>query len=126
MFANNPMQNVDSAAMAAVAVTRSRLICCTHMRYSGFVSQMGSSSPPLHTHVPPVSDTMDEFTAMMYAMAKKTARPARISVKKYDPLRSLGYTTPLVRYPRLTKTSHGGGIAAVTRVVRKRDKTYVT
>lgn len=90
MFANNPIQNVDSAAMAAVAVTRSRLICWMHMRYSGLESQMGSSSPPLHTQVPPVSDTMDELTAMMYAMAKKTARPARISVKKYDPLRSLG------------------------------------
>lgn len=34
---------------------------------------------------------MLEFTLIMYAMAKKVARPARISVKKEDPLRSLGY-----------------------------------
>jgi hypothetical protein len=41
--------------------------------------------------VPPDSETIEEFTAMMYAMAKKVARPARISVKKREPLRSRGY-----------------------------------
>jgi hypothetical protein len=34
------------------------------------------------TQVPPVSDVMLLFTEMMYAMAKKVARPARSSVKK--------------------------------------------
>lgn len=84
------MKNVDIAAVAAVAVTRSLLISSMHMRYSSFLSQIGSSSPPLHTQVPPVSETMEALTAMMYAMAKKMARPPRISVKKRDPLRSLG------------------------------------
>jgi hypothetical protein len=73
-------------------------------------AQNGSSagSVVLHTQVPPLSATMLAFTEMMYlscvseqaraatrgsqthAMAKKVAKPARISVKKYDPFRSLG------------------------------------
>ncbi len=81
-FAKRPMAKDVRAEMAAVAVTMSRLISAAHSRYSSFFSQMGSSTPPLHTQVPPVSDTMDEFTAMMYAMAKKEARPARTSVEK--------------------------------------------
>ena len=35
---------------------------------------------------------MLEFTLMMYAIAKNVANPARISVKKYVPLRSLGWS----------------------------------
>jgi hypothetical protein len=34
------------------------------------------------THVPPVSETIVELTEIIYAMAKKVARPALISVKK--------------------------------------------
>jgi hypothetical protein len=41
--------------------------------------------------VPPLSATMDELTAMIYAMAKKVASPARSSVKKYEPFLSLLY-----------------------------------
>lgn len=43
------------------------------------------------TQVPPVSETTDELTAIMYAIAKKVARPARISVKKKDPSRERCY-----------------------------------
>jgi len=34
---------------------------------------------------------MDNSKAPTYAMAKKVARPARISVKKYEPFLSLGW-----------------------------------
>jgi hypothetical protein len=78
-LAKSPMQKDDRAEMAAVAVTRSRLISATHSRYSSLSRQLGS---PPHPQVPPESETMEALTAMMYAMAKKAARPARISVKK--------------------------------------------
>ena len=59
MLANRPMQKDVRAEMAAVAVTRSRLISWTHSAYSASVLQMGSSGRPGQTHVPPVSDTID-------------------------------------------------------------------
>jgi len=81
-LANNPMQKVDSAAMAAVAVTMSRLISCVHRAYSAFVAQKSPMSSAGQTQVPPVKEVMLLLTEMIYAMAKNVARPARISVKK--------------------------------------------
>lgn len=90
-FANRPMQKLASAAIAAVAVTTSRLMAWAHIRYSSLDLHRGSSAGPLQTHVPPVSATIEALTAMMYAMAKKVARPARTSVKKSEPFRCLRY-----------------------------------
>lgn len=59
MLANKPMQKEVKAEMAAVAVTKSRLISWTHSAYSALVLQMGSSGSPGQTHVPPLSDTID-------------------------------------------------------------------
>jgi hypothetical protein len=81
-LANKPIQKVDKEAIAAVAVIRSRLISFEHNAYSVLFAHIGSSAPPLQTHVPPVSATILALTAMIYAMAKKVANPARISVKK--------------------------------------------
>lgn len=89
-LANRPMQKLARAEMDAVAVTASRLMPWRQRRYASSLLQMGSASVPGQTQVPPESATMDALTAMMYAMAKKVARPARISVKKYEPLRSRG------------------------------------
>jgi hypothetical protein len=59
MLANKPMQKDVKAEMAAVAVTRSRLISWTHSAYPASFSQMGSLGRPGQTHVPPLSDTID-------------------------------------------------------------------
>ena len=42
-----------------------------------------------------------ERIAVTHAMAKKVARPARISVKKYEPFRSFGYGRDKEKPPRL-------------------------
>jgi hypothetical protein len=67
MLANNPMQKVPKADMAAVAVTRSFLISAAHKLYSMSLRQGGSPATggALHTQVPPVSATMPALTAMM-------------------------------------------------------------
>ena len=61
------MQKLDTAEIAAVAVTKSRRNTCTHCRYSSFVAQIGSDGAPLHTQLPPVSLIIAELTAMIYA-----------------------------------------------------------
>lgn len=81
MFAKNPMQKLVNAEIAAVAVTRSRLISCTHSMYSASESQRSGLSAG-QTQFPPDWETMLALTAMMYAIAKKVAKPALISVKK--------------------------------------------
>lgn len=93
MLARAPRKKVDKAEMAAVAVTRSRLTSFLQRRYSEFAAQMGSSAVESQTQVPPLSATMLELTAKMYAMAKKEMMPARISVRKREPCRSRGYVS---------------------------------
>ena len=83
------MQNVVKAEIAAVPVTKSRLISERQSWYSGFVSQR-SGLEGGQTQVPPESDTIVAFTEMMYAIAKNVARPALISVKKKEFGRSRG------------------------------------
>ena len=61
------MQNDESADIAAVAVTRSRLNTWTHCKYSVFSVQMGSEGPPLQIQLPPVSLKIAELTAIIYA-----------------------------------------------------------
>jgi hypothetical protein len=58
-LANNPMQKDVKAAMAAVAVTRSRRTSWTQRRYAGSASHTGSDSSLGQTQVPPLSDTID-------------------------------------------------------------------
>jgi len=89
MFANSPMQQLVKAAIAAVAVTRSRLISCTHNMYSGSESHKSVLSAG-QTQFPPDWETILALTAMIYAIAKKVAKPALISVKKKEPGRALG------------------------------------
>lgn len=59
------MKKVASAEIAAVAVTASRRMLWTQSMYSLLLSQTGSSSVAVHTHVPPVSATMDALTAII-------------------------------------------------------------
>ena len=59
ILANKPMQKDVKAAMAAVAVTRSRLTTWTHNRYSWLVAHRSSMLSGGQTQVPPLSDTMD-------------------------------------------------------------------
>ena len=105
IFANRPMQNVARQDMAAVAVTTSRFTSDLQRRYSSLAMQMGSSGVELQTQVPPLSDTMEALTAMMYAMAKKVAMPARISVVKMAPFRSVGYPNDVSQRGPHTPTS---------------------
>ena len=90
-LAKRPMQNVERAAIADVAVTISLLTSCTQMRYSELVAQLSARPSGGQTQVPPVSEVMLLLTEMIYAMAKNVAKPARSSVKKKLPVLSLGY-----------------------------------
>lgn len=54
MFANRPIQKVDNAEIAAVAVMRSRRMTLRQRLYSVSFSHFGSSGL-LQTHVPPES-----------------------------------------------------------------------
>lgn len=76
--------------MAAVAVTKSRLMPSLQSEYASSAAHSAADLQS-ETQVPPESATIAALTAMMYAMAKKVARPARSSVKKYEPLRSFLY-----------------------------------
>lgn len=62
MFAPSPMKKDVKAAIAAVAVTRSRCIMPTHSIYSSFLSHTGSSCVGVQTQVPPDCDVMFAFT----------------------------------------------------------------
>ena len=84
------MQKLVNADMAAVAVTMSRLTSCTHNIYSGSVSHKSGLSGG-QTQVPPDWETMLALTAMIYAIAKKVARPALSSVEKEEFLRGFGF-----------------------------------
>jgi hypothetical protein len=64
IFAKTPIQKLVRAEIAAVAVTRSRLISCTQSRYSVSVSQRSGLSTG-QTQVPPDWEVMFAFTAMM-------------------------------------------------------------
>lgn len=58
-LANKPMQNELKAAMAAVAVTKSRLTPSTHCRYTKGLSVIQLSLLSAgQTQLPPLSDTM--------------------------------------------------------------------
>jgi len=71
------MKKLENAAMAAVAVIRSRLTTPWQSRYSSSAKQIGSSAL-LHTQVPPLSATMLAFTEMMYlSCASERTRGAR-------------------------------------------------
>jgi hypothetical protein len=59
-LANRPIQNEVRAAMAAVAVTRSRLTSSIHCRYSRGLSVMQLSLLEAgHTQLPPLSETIE-------------------------------------------------------------------
>lgn len=58
------MQKDERADMAAVAVTRSRLISFTQREYSTLVEHV-TSTVSLQTQVPPESATTEALTAMM-------------------------------------------------------------
>jgi hypothetical protein len=72
-LANSPMQTVVRAEMAAVAVTRSRLMLLTQSMYSSLLSQTGSSAVGVQTHVPPVWLTMEACSNQIH--------PARVELK---------------------------------------------
>jgi hypothetical protein len=58
-LANRPMQKDVRAAIAAVAVTKSRLISSTHCRYSRGLSVIQASLLEAgQTQLPPLSETM--------------------------------------------------------------------
>ena len=59
MLANKPMQKDVKAAMAAVAVTKSRLTTWVHIRYSWLVAHRSSMLSAGQMQVPPLSDTID-------------------------------------------------------------------
>jgi len=65
ILANKPIQKEVKAAIAAVAVTKSRLMTWTHNMYSWFVTHKSSMLSGGQTHVPPLSDTIDAFTDMI-------------------------------------------------------------
>jgi hypothetical protein len=62
MFAKTPIQTLVNAAMAAVAVTKSRLISWMQRAYAGSLSHCGSAFVLGHTQVPPDCDVMLALT----------------------------------------------------------------